>query len=472
MSRWPGIALAAAALLVVTSQRQGAGASNNIVLVLADDQGADAGCYGNSAIRTPALDRLAADGVRFTRAFCTASSCSPSRSVILTGVYGHANGQYGLAHDHHKFSSFDTVQSLPVLLGRAGYRTARIGKLHVTPESAYRFDEELKGNSRNAVEMARNCRDFIGAPDPRPFFLYFCPTDPHRGKGVGKDLPGQPNLFGNDEPHPGVVDTRYDPAQVLVPSFLPDTEACRAELAQYYQSVSRLDSGLGELVALLQELGVYDNTLILYTSDNGIAFPGAKTTVYEPGLRVPLVVRLPSGGLRGAACDAMVSLVDLAPTILEFAGIARDPRSNLQGRSFLGLLRGADASGWDEVFASHTFHEVTMYYPMRMLRQGDLKLIWNIAHPLPFPFASDLWAASAFQDRHRLGPDTLYGRRTLRQYIYRPAFELYDLARDPDELDNLADDPACAPVLERMKRRLRQLQEQTNDPWALKWDRE
>ena len=149
----------------------------NIVLIVTDNQGRDAGCYGNSVIKTPNLDRLAADGVRMTHAFCTTSSCSPSRSVILTGHYAHANGMYGLEHAYHHFSTFDHIQSLPVALSNAGYRTCRAGKLHVGPEKVYRFDTTLEVNSRNPVQMADKSRPFIAAGG-KPFFLYFCPYDP------------------------------------------------------------------------------------------------------------------------------------------------------------------------------------------------------------------------------------------------------------------------------------------------------
>jgi N-sulfoglucosamine sulfohydrolase len=441
-----------------------AGPGRNVVLIVADDQGLELGCYGHRAIKTPHLDRLAAEGTRFTHAFATTASCSASRSVLLTGLQNHANGQYGHQHMPYNFHTFDRVKGLPVLLSAAGYRTARIGKFHVQPESVYRFDHDLSagvpGGARNPAGMAERVREFLASDDERPFFLYFCPVDPHRA-AVG---------FGNDREYPGVEEVRFRPEEVIVPPFLPDNPEVRAELAEYYQAVARLDQGVGRLVQVLEETGHRDDTLVIYLSDNGIPFPAAKTTLYEPGIRLPLIVRSPDQQTRGRTCDAMVSFTDIAPTILEFtdAGVPDYP---LQGHSFLGLLDTENAEGWDEVFVSHTFHEIQMYYPMRAVRTRRYKLIYNIAHPLPFPFASDLYASTTWQGVLRRG-DSQYGKRTVAAYIRRPKLELYDLQADPDEVRNLADDPDFAAVRDDLMARLVAFQKRTSDPWITKHEYE
>jgi N-sulfoglucosamine sulfohydrolase len=444
-------------------------AQRNVVVVVADDLGLTLGCYGDAVARTPHIDRLAAEGTRFTHAFCTTASCSASRSVILSGMYNHANGQYGLQHAEHHFSTFERINTLPARLSKAGYRTARVGKFHVAPEATYPFDHALPGNPRNGVQMADNCRKFIAADDPRPFFLYFCTTDPHRGGRQGRG-PHQPNLFGNEGNYPGTTAKRFDPADIVVPPFLPDTPACRAELAEYYQSVARLDQGIGRLVQALKDAGHWDDTLFMFISDNGVPFPGAKTTVYDAGLRLPCLVRNPYAKARGATSSAMVSWVDLAPTILEFAGAPAG--GGLQGRSFLDAVDGKDAPGFDETYASHTFHEVTMYYPMRVVRTRRYKLIWNIAHELPYPSASDLYISATWQEALTRGPTSPYGKRTVAGYLARARFELYDLEQDPDEADNLAADPAHADTLEELKAKLREFQKRTKDPWISKWEYE
>lgn len=469
-------------------------APRNVVLFVTDDQGPDMGCYGNAAIRTPNMDALAADGVRFTHAFCTTASCSASRSVILTGLHNHANGQYGHQHDFHKFSSYDWVQTLPVMLSKAGYRTARIGKHHNAPEDVYFFETKIPGSARSPVEMADNCRDFIGADDDKPFFLYFATSDPHRGGGDAEELPYKPNRFGNKPDrgsYPGITEVFYDPAKVIVPPFLPDTPTCRAEIAQYYQSISRIDQGLGRLMSHLKEAGKWDDTLFLFTSDHGMAFPGAKTTLYEGGMRVPFLVHSPNQEGRGLVNDAMLSFVDITPTILDWAGaldstgvanpeIAQlthvrqrafpSPRPyRFHGRSFLPILNEAEPEGWDEVFASHQFHEIQMYYPMRVVRGRRYKLILNIAHPLPYPFASDLWAAPTWQAQYKQGMDARYGQRTINEYIHRPKFELFDLEADPKESTNIAEQPEQSDRLEMLIAKIKEYQQDTDDPWILKW---
>jgi N-sulfoglucosamine sulfohydrolase len=315
--------------------------------------------------------------------------------------------------------------------------------------------------------MAERARAFLSRDDPRPFFLYFCTSDPHRSGTVNTNHPARPNRFGNGPAHPGIQETVFRAEEVPVPRFLPDTAATRAELAEYYQAVARIDQGLGRLLEVLRASGHYDDTLILFLSDNGIAFPGSKTTLYEPGMRLPLLVRSPAQTRRGVVCNGMVSWADLAPTVLDFAGVPFAV-ARFHGRSFLPILEESSPSGWDEVHASHTFHEITMYYPMRVVRTRRYKCILNLAHPLPFPFASDLEESATWQSVKALGSDR-FGQRAVSAFIQRPRYELYDLERDPDEVTNLAGDPAHAAHFERLRRNLRTFQEQTGDPWVVKY---
>ncbi|MEM7232140.1 MAG: sulfatase [Planctomycetota bacterium] len=484
-------------VLLLSSPAALLAAKKNILLFVTDDQSLDAGCYGNEVIQTPHMDALASDGTLFRYAFCTTASCSASRSVILTGVHNHANGHYGHQHHYHKFSSYENLSSLPVYLAQVGYRTARAGKFHVGPEAVYRFQNVIPGSSRSSVQLANNCEEFIKEKSEQPFFLYYCTSDPHRGGGVRRESPLKPDVFGNNRKYPGVKEVIYDPDTVIVHPFLPDTPESRAEIAEYYRSVTRLDQGLGRLVEHLKSAGVYDDTLIVFIADHGIAMPGAKTTVYEGGLHSPCLVRNPYAKTRGIQSNAMISWVDIAPTLVDFAG-ALDPetgqlraklaralpvgtrdgaplttrsirRGTFQGRSFLSLLEREDADCWDEIYASHTFHEIQMYYPMRVVRERRWKLIWNIAHPLPFPFASDLWAAATWQAQYRKGLDAPYGKMTVGRYIQRPEFELFDLVSDPHESTNLASDPIHAKELRRLQEKLRAFQRKTKDPWILKW---
>ena len=428
----------------------GTGAERNVILYVVDDQGStDAGCYGNPVIKTPGLDALAAAGTRFTHAFCTSASCSASRSVILSGQYNHANGQYGHQHSYHHFSSFPSVKSMPVLLAGRGYRTASAGKYHVAPEEVYHFEDYIKGPS--PAQMADKCRELIAEESDKPFFLYFCTTEPHRPfKREGSDT--------------------FDPAEVIVPPYLPDTPECRDELAKYYGSVQRADAGLVRFIEILKQTGHWADTLVIYISDNGIAFPGAKTTLYEPGMRLPCVVRNPQAAKTGVVTDAMVTWADLLPTVLEFAKVPTKGLA-LHGRSFLSVLETEHPQGWDEVYASHTFHEITMYYPMRVVRGRKYKLIWNIAHGLEYPFASDLFASATWQSVIASGSD-VYAKRKIDAYLHRPKFELYDLETDPHEVANLVDSDDHSEVLKELKEKLKAFQKRTKDPWIMKWEYE
>ena len=166
----------------------------------------------------------------------------------------------------------------------------------------------------------------------------------------------------------------------------------------------------------------------------------------------------------------MINLADVTPTILDVGGALEG--AAVHGRSFLSAMQEVNPKGWDEVQASHTFHEITMYYPMRVIRSRKYKLIWNIAYGLPYPFASDLWAAPTWQDIYRQGPSALYGKRTVRDYIHRAQFELYDLENDPHEIDNLATDVRYEDVLKTMQAKLKKFQQRTKDPWVRKWEYE
>ncbi|GEO07768.1 sulfatase family protein [Segetibacter aerophilus] len=472
-------------LVNVSDARPGKQSRPNIILIVSDDHGREAvGCYGNKVVKTPNIDRLASEGTRFSNAFCTVSSCSPSRSAILTGMQSHSNGMYGLEHQEHHFSSFDKILSLPVLLEKAGYRTARIGKLHVAPEPVYHFQKVLQEGAvnnpasigRSPVEMADLCSPVFSESSEQPFFLYYATDDPHRSNSVlANGTPffdgSRPNAFGNrTQAYPMVVENTFNPANVVVPSFLPDTRACREELAQYYQAISRMDQGVGRLISNLKAAGKYEQTVIIYISDNGSPFPGSKTNLYEPGMRLPCIVKLPNASRKNFVNDAMISWVDITPTILDFADFTGSIKQ-FQGRSFKNIIEQETVKGWDEVYASHSFHEVMMYYPMRVLRERRYKLIYNIAWKLQYPMALDLYQSYTWQSITKTKSGKL-GQRTVQSYLQRPKFELYDLDKDPNELNNLADNVGYKHELKRMQDKLRHFQERTHDMWLSKWNYE
>jgi N-sulfoglucosamine sulfohydrolase len=427
-------------------------------------------------IQTPNLDRLAREGIRFTRAFCSSASCAASRSAILTGLHNHANGTYGHTHGVHHFRLFDDVPTLPALLKKGNYRTAAVGKKHYAPESLFPFDFDVPQYvfERDDVQMASACRPFIAKDGP--FFLYWASWNPHRGRGPLESHPLKPDRFGNPEgSFPGDQEQVYSEEKVIVPPFMNDTPEARAELAQYYQSISRLDRGVGQLIKILKQEGKYDNTLIIYISDNGSAFPGAKTTLYEPGMRLPCIVKRPDQTEPGTVSDALVSWVDITPTVLDFAGIRWPVESGFKvhGKSIRPLLEQTDRpKDWrEELYASHTFHGLTQYYPMRVVRTDRYKFIYNLAHPLTYPFAEDLWRSPTWQAILRDRPEQ-FGARKLDRFLHRPRFELYDLRQDPNEAVNLAERPEYQDMVETFSKKLKAFQEKTSDPWAYKWTHE
>ena len=486
--------------VAVASVPAWAASQRNVIVIVADDLGKQLGCYGDKLAKTPNVDRLAAQGVRFNRAYCTTASCSASRSVLMSGLHNHATGHYGHAHGSGHFSTYESVRSLPVMLGDAGYRTCLIGKYHLAPEYTYKFEtqrQEGTQGARNTVRMAQNAKAWIAENDQKPFFLYFCPTDPHRaGADSFANHPNQSDFYA------GIQPTVYRPEEMNVPAWLPDKPEVRQELAEYYQSIARLDVGIGTLLDGLKETGHWEDTLVMFLSDNGPPFPGAKTTHYEPGTNLPLIVRDPRLKTQGGTNEALVTWVDVMPSVLDYCGVkpqglgpvrmsenigrtpvageGKKPNAAKEsgelkpykphGRSFLNVLDQERPAGWDEAFSSHTFHEVTMYYPMRTVRSGKFKLIFNIANPLPYPFASDLFASPTWQAVLKRNDEyELYGQRSVKAYLHRPRFELFDLDADPHETKNLAEDPAHQTTFETLQAKLKKWQEATNDPWDTKW---
>jgi N-sulfoglucosamine sulfohydrolase len=423
---------------------------HNVLLIIADDQGRDLGVYGNTALHTPNLDALAARGTLFTQAFATVSSCSPSRSVIYTGLYSHSNGMYGLAHDIHNQHLLPGVITLPQMLKKAGYATALVGKKHILPDEALPFDRELAPEQpgvRDVARLADETQQFIASQTTKPFLVIVGFSDPHRA----------PQNFGNTQDWPRVPHRTYAPSSVQVPPSLSDTPQVRADLAQYYESISRLDAGVGLLLDALRATKHESDTLVIYLSDNGRAFPNAKTTLYDEGIELPLIIFRP-GSRAGVRNAAMVSWIDITPTILDWTGAA--PPYKLPGRSLLPILDQASPSGWDRIFASHNFHEIQQYYPMRALRTRQYKYIVNLAWQLEFPVAGDIASSPSWQSR-----GTKFGSRTLEAFLHRPHEELYDITRDPQEVINLASDPAHRAVLTQMRAEMERFRADTHDPW-------
>ncbi|XP_032726326.1 N-sulphoglucosamine sulphohydrolase [Lontra canadensis] len=457
----------------------------NVLLLLADDGGFESGAYNNSAISTPHLDALARRSLTFRNAFTSVSSCSPSRASLLTGLPQHQNGMYGLHQDAHHFNSFDEVQSLPQLLGRAGVRTGIIGKKHIGPETVYPFEFAYTEENDSVLQVGRNItrikllvRKFLQTRDDRPFFLYVAFHDPHRCGHSQPQYGAFCEKFGNGERGMGRIPDwnprTYDPQDVVVPYFVPDTPAARTDLAAQYTTIGRMDQGVGLVLQELRTAGVLNDTLVIFTSDNGIPFPSGRTNLYWPGTAEPLLVSSPEHTKRwGQVSEAYVSLLDLTPTVLDWFSIPYPSYAifgskpvRLTGRSLLPALDAEPL--WNTVFGSQSHHEVTMAYPMRSVHHRTFRLVHNLNFKMPFPIDQDFYVSPTFQD---LLNRTVAGRPTgwykdLHRYYYRERWELYDRSQDPHETRNLAADPRYAQVLELLRTQLAKWQWETHDPWV------
>ena len=393
----------------------------NFVFLISDDQSyPDAGCYGNKALRTPNIDRLAQEGIRFDRAFAASPSCSPSRSGILTGQPAHSTGT---ARFHSPMPRMQ--ETILEYLKPAGYYTAAFGKVHQGAEFWKRWD--CPGRL-DPVETF-----FDRRPKNRPFFLHVGYHEPHR-----------PFRNGTSPP----VKT----SDVSVPPFLPATSAVRADLASYAQAIERLDSEIGKFVDLLKQHHLDENTLVILTSDQGMAFPGAKGTLYDPGLHVPLIARWPGRIKPGRTSSDLISLLDLAPTWLDAAGISAPQTMN--GRSFLGLLDGALYGARDAVFAERNYH--TTLDLSRSVRTAGYKLIQNYLPENSYQPLSDISRSPSWHSIVTFKREWRLSGVLERHYFARPrpVVELYDLEKDPWELTNLAGHSNYAETVRKLQAKL------------------
>ena len=453
MSAARALAILATALLglgLLAPAEAGAAERPNILLIVSEDNGPELGCYGDPYVKTPVLDRLAADGVRFANAYVAQAGCSQSRAAFLTGLYPHQNGQIGLAT--WKFRMYrDDTPNIVRSLKTAGYRTGIIGKLHVNPESAFPFDMKKIPSANFARKDLDNyttyAETFFTSGDA-PFFLSVNYPDAHRPflKQAG-GLPRQP-LSAED---------------VKPLAYLGlDTPQLRAETADYYNCMSRLDSLIGDLLAALARSGKADNTLIIYLGDHGADLLRSKRTSYEGGVRVPLIVRWPGKAKPGQVRDELVSTVDLMPTLLAVAGA--EPVADLPGCSLAPLLRG-DESPWRRyLFTEYHTHSPHNFYPQRTVRNARYKLIQNLMPGQTNP-GYDYTLQHFFPDLPQAvdaAPDPV--RAAYRRMKTPPEYELYDLEADPHEFRNLAADPGHADTLAELKKQLADWRTRTKDP--------
>ncbi|MCL2742132.1 MAG: sulfatase [Oscillospiraceae bacterium] len=412
----------------------------NVVLLISHDTGRFYSPYGIKTFPSPHFDALAEKAVTFDRAFCVSPLCSPARSGIVTGRYPHQNGLMGLTGFCGEFDLAEKERHLARVFKESGYRTAMSGFNHETGDIfSLGFDEGIHGvgymnnwGEKLLVGAGADIEAWLGrnpgVGTDVPFFIEVCSGETHRDW----------REFG--EP--------YGERGVWKAPYLIDDPAVDAEMAELQRSCMALDDGLGEIVGTLERMGLAGGTIFAVTTDHGIDFPRAKGTLLDPGVGVGLFMRHDDGGwVGGARSDMLVSHVDLYPTLLEACGIA--PPEGTAGISFLGALK--DPAGAapirDAVFLEKTFHD--NYDPMRAIRTDTHKYILNAE------------AQSMYDVRIDSAERYHWLRYPLRKGRHE---ELYDLASDPEELNNLADDPAAAGVMHELKVRGAKWMAETGDP--------
>jgi N-sulfoglucosamine sulfohydrolase len=399
----------------------------NILYIHSHDTGRYVQPYGFQ-VPTPNIQMLADQGVLFREAFCAAPTCSGSRASLLTGQYCHNNGMMGLAH--RGWSLKDYGEHWVHTLREAGYRSVLIGEQHIsTDPRVIGFDRVVEVDSHRAEAVAPTTIETLHQQPEGPWFLSVGFFETHR------------SFFAPTS----VRDTLYS----LPPTGLPDVPATRRDMAAFKASARSLDQGIGAVLHALHDLDLTDNTLVICTTDHGVAFPNAKATLYDRGTGVMMLMRGPGGFTGGKVLDAMVSHLDVYPTICELAGIGAP--SWLQGKSLMPIVRGESERLHDAIFAEITYHAA--YEPQRSVRSERWKYIRRF-HDYPHPVLANC-DDSASKD---LWVEHGWGERLV------PEEQLYDLLFDANEGTNLAGDPSRSGVMTEMRERLDTWMRETEDP--------
>jgi N-sulfoglucosamine sulfohydrolase len=431
----------------------------NVLLITADDMNWDSpGVYGGQVRGiTPNIDRLAREGMRFTRAHVTAAVCQPSRSALMTGRYPHRNGAEGFQPIR------EDVPTLQESLREGGYLNGIMAKnSHLAPRAKFCWDfyvtpDEL-GMGRDPSLYYRRSREFFARAKAarQPFFLMANSQDPHRPfAGSAEEI----KTYGRAMP----VRRTIQASEAAVPGFLPDLPGVRKELGEYFTSVYRCDETVGEVLRSLAEEGLEENTLVMFLSDNGMSFPFSKTNCYLNSTKAPWIVRWPGRIKAGsAASDGYVSGIDFMPTILDAARLPQV--SGMDGRSFLPMLEGHRARGRDRVFT--VFHETSAKkrFEMRCVQNARFGYIWNAWSDGRTQFRNEAQGGLAYQAMVAAAASDPRVAERVKFFLYRAPEEFYDLAADPSALKNLIAVPSHVREIDRMRSDLREWMARTGDP--------
>lgn len=463
-------------LLLVTCHAMGQAEQKNILLICMEDLGLQLGPYGDSTAPTPSIDALAKDALVFENAYCTQATCSPSRSSLYSGQYPHETGHMGLAgsYGYYMKPGFKTFLSV---LKENGYFTGFSYKVHVNPEGEIRKDYDMAFDiphmkkegidTKDPEANGRYFREFLEErPKERPFFYMAQTHDTHEpfGRGPFKQAPVENPYKTLEEGDVGPLASFGK--GISMKGWLGK------QVAAYYNAIQRADQFVGEIIAALKEQGLYDSTLIVFTADHGPSFARGKLSTHELGLRVPMIVRDPQSEAKGQRSEALVSLLDLAPTFLEHANLSIPDQYS--GHSMKEMLKSNQTPrDWRTHWVSeYTSHTTVDYWPMRSIRGEQYKLIWNMMADRPE--AEYLLLGGRVQKEgesadHTMGLQAPEGSSSHSIYtrMSQPSkYELYDLRKDSYEAVDLAQLPEYQPVLKKLKQELLKWQNETSDPFV------
>ena len=428
----------------------------NIVMYISDDHGIDfLGCYGNKIIRTPNIDALEKEGMLFTKMFAASPTCAPSRSILWTGLHSARNGCMA----NHTPCRNDII-SLPTYLNRLGYRVVLANKSHAKPGEVFCFEYINAGLPRNPANRRKYRREGLSTGAVDEFLAQH-----------SKDRPDTPLclILGDNSPHVTWEPNKtYDPAKLKLPPYIVDTKLTRTAMANYYQDITTMDKCVGKVRTMLKKYGLDNNTLFIYTTDQGSEWPHSKWTLYDTGIHVPFIAVWPGKIKPHSICDAMISFVDITPTFIDIAN-GQQPDS-LDGKSFLNILLRKTRTFRKYIYAGHTGDGNMNVFPQRGVRDSRYKYILNLrpentwtTHftkvpgiPQSHKQVWDTWVEKAKTD-----PEVA---KLVDIIEHHPAEELYDLRNDPYELNNIADNPEALTVLKKMQGKLKAWMLRQNDP--------
>ena len=425
----------------------------NVLIIMADDcTHNDLPVYGGQNAKTPNIDGLAKQGLVFNKAYLASAMCQPCRAELFTGQYPLRNG----CAWNHSASRPDT-KSLPNYLGDAGYRVGIAGKVHVKPKQAFPF-EDVAGFDRSCVRnptLAHDLTkvaDFMTRSDDQPFCLVVALVEPH-----------VPWVMGDP--------SQYPPRKIKLPANIADTKTTREAFSRYLAEITYMDGQVGELLQTLDDAGKTDDTLVLFTSEQGSQFPGCKWTSWDTGLPTAMIARWPGKVAAGKRTNAMIQYCDVVPTLLEAAG-GTSP-GDLDGSSFLAVLRGEKDSHRQLTYGVHNNLPEGPAYPIRTVFDGTHRYIRNLNHDEIYiekhlmgwtgegKLNNPYWATWV---RESWNDDRTYN--LVKRYQRRPAEQFYETASDPYELNNLANESSVAEIKKRLSAELDRWMKQQGDPGA------